>query len=190
MPGMPATQISYGGRRIGKFPWSPALENFLNTAPPAVAMAFEWRKVVFAIAISLLFVPMVYLGVNTFFPAEPQNTCYPRFIAPPCKEEESACWERQRATDMEMQDCQLAWEQERKRYEGGKYIVIMLISIAASLVMLLRLEKSIVYGLFFGVVITAFTGTLRYIDARSVFGFGLMVALFALIIAFVQRERS
>src|SRR3990167_6549855 len=57
--------------------------------------------------------PMVYLGVNTFFPAEPQNTCYPRFIAPPCKEEESACWERQRATDMEMQEIGRASCRER-----------------------------------------------------------------------------
>jgi hypothetical protein len=157
---------------------------------------FDWRKIVFAIAIALLFIPMVFLGVNTFFPKEPANTCYNNMfpVAPkegPLTQEEQAQYNAdQQKYNEEQQVCQTAWDAARIQYDGMKYIVIMIICIIASFTMLLNLDKSIIYGLFFGVVITAFSGTIAYIQARSIVGFILMVVLFILIIVWVQRERQ
>jgi len=51
----------------------------------------------------------------------------------------------------------------------------------------MKFDKSIIFGLFFGVVITAFSATINYMESRSVIGFALLVFLFGLIIYFVNR---
>jgi len=151
---------------------------------------FDWRKIIFALAISLLFIPMVYLGINTFFPEGPDfDDCYAE-VRLPCEPGDEACYEQNTAQNKENRECMQAYEKERTKYDSGKYIALMIICVIASFVMLIKLDKSIIYGLFFGVVITAFSGTMQYMGARSLIGFILMVCLFILIIYFVQRERK
>ena len=66
----------------------------------------------------------------------------------------------------------------------------MIINIVFAFVMLLNLDKSIIFGLFFGVVITAFIATIRYIDSRTIPGFVLLVVLFGIIIYFVNSMKK
>ena len=142
----------------------------------------NWKHIVFTLAITFLFVPMVYLGVNTFFPESPSNTCYEKVPRPEAEFSEEHA--------IQMRECQDNWQKERTKHDGGKYITIIIICILASLVMLVPLDKSITYGLFLGVVVTAFTGTIRYLDSRSKAGFVLMVFLFGMVIYFIHRTAS
>lgn len=158
----------------------------------------DWRSVAFSLAVCLLYVPMVYLGVNTFFPELPENTCYlsvrpayPPYGKPECNctaaEKQAAA---QAASDQEILECNAAWQQQRRDAEAGRYVGIMLISLVGSIALLLKLEKSVTTGMFIGVVVTAFIGTVRYIETRTVAGFALLVALFLIVIAYIQRQRK
>ena len=140
------------------------------------------NKYVFAIAICLLYIPMVFMAVNTFFPEIPDNDCY---IARPFVEGDEA---ENIKYNEEMRECEQAYSKEESRYDGWKFIVVMIINIIAAFVMLLKLDKSVVYGLFFGVVITAFSATIRYMESRSIPGFILLVLLFGMIIYFVSSR--
>lgn len=143
----------------------------------------DWKKIVFAIAISLLYIPMVFMAVNTFFPETPINTCY-SFKPYPLGENITDVERDQ--YNREMQECQEKYDEQKTKYDGWKFIVIMLINIIAALFMLMKLDKSIIFGLFFGIVITAFTATINYMQSRSVLGFILLVFLFGLIVYFVN----
>jgi hypothetical protein len=161
-----------------------------SQTPFPAFMKSNW--IVFAIAITLIFVPMVFLGVNTFFPKEPNGSeC--NYITPmkSCTiNATDACLKEQEAANQKSMECYNRLEEERTRYDGLKYITIMVICLIASFVMLTRLDKSILYGLFAGVVLSAFIGTIRYISARSILGFGLLVLLFIVVIYFIQRDRK
>jgi uncharacterized protein (DUF983 family) len=145
----------------------------------------EWKKIVFAIAISLLYIPIVFMAVNTFFPETPRNTCYS--IKPfPVGESENIIDAEREQYNQEMQECQEKYDEQRTKYDGWKFIAIMVINIIAALFMLMKVDKSIIFGLFFGVVITAFTAAINYMQSRSVVGFILLVFLFGLIVYFVN----
>lgn len=148
----------------------------------------DWRKIVFAIAICLLYIPMVYMGVNTFFPKTPRDTCYDTSV--PMKMQENATDEQWIEYNRKMTECENSYQDEREKYDGWKFIVIMIINIVFAFVMLLNLDKSIIFGLFFGVVITAFTATIRYIESRTIIGFFLLIVLFGIIIYFVNSMRN
>lgn len=151
---------------------------------------FNWKKIVFALAIALLYIPLVFLGVNTFFPEDPVNDCYKFQLPVNCKEAENVtvCEQASLEDQEEMNLCYEEYENERQKHDGNKYVVLMLICVITSFVMLMSLDKSVKYGLFIGVVITAFSGTMQYIESRSLIGFILMVVLFVVIIYFVQRN--
>lgn len=142
----------------------------------------DWKKIVFAIAICLIYIPMVFMAVNTFFPETPRNTCY-KFYSP---DKNMTNVERDQY-NQDMRECEENYDKQKTKYDSWKFIVIMIISIIAAFVMLIKLDKSIIFGLFFGVVITAFTATINYMESRSVIGFALLVFLFGLIIYFVNR---
>lgn len=150
----------------------------------------NWKKIIFAIAIAILFIPMVYLGINTFFPDMPSDRCIEAVPLVRCDPADDSCSNKEQVKSVERQDCYEQYRNDRRDYEGNKYIALMIICLLTSFVMLLKLDPSIIYGLFFGVVITAFTGTLRYIDSRSKIGFFLMVVLFVVIILFVHKTRK
>lgn len=148
----------------------------------------DWKRIVFAIAICLIYIPMVFMAVNTFFPKVSYNTCYypkeiPVAVGTLNQSELDAQYR-------EMQECEQNYSVEREKYDGWKFIAIMILSIVAALVMLLKLDKSIVLGLFLGVVITALVATIRYMESRSIPGFILLVILFVLIIFFVNIKRK
>ena len=142
----------------------------------------DWKKIIFAIAICLIYIPMVFMAVNTFFPETPKNTCRNFY---PVDKNMTVLQSEQYNQDM--QECEENYDEQRTKYDGWKFIVIMIINIIAALFMLMKLDKSIIFGLFFGIVITAFTATINYMESRSIIGFALLVFLFGLIIYFVNR---
>lgn len=149
----------------------------------------DWKKIVFAIAICLLYIPLVFMAVNTFFPKTPTNECYMEYPYPAAAEKVA----NQTQMDeyyRQARECDNAFMAEQTRYDGWKFIVVMIINIIAAFLMLLEIDKSIIFGLFFGVTITAFTATLRYMESRSVLGFCLLVVLFGVIVYFVNSRKD
>jgi hypothetical protein len=146
----------------------------------------DWKKIVFALAITLLYIPMVFMAVNTFFPDTPQNTCY---AIRPALPERNQTQEYEQSMQ-ELRQCEADYRQLQQQYHGWKFITIMIINIITAGIMITKLDKSIIYGLFFGVVITAFTATIRYMDSHSIPGFILLVILFGIVIYFVNAMRN
>lgn len=147
----------------------------------------KWKSVVFAVAIALLFIPMVFLGVNTFFPEADYSDCDSIPICGPDAADD--CLEGRELT-AQAKECYEEQDKIREKYDGSKYITIIVICLIASMIMLVKLDKSIVFGLFTGIVITAFVGTIRYISSKSYIGFALLVVLFFVIIFFIQKEKD
>ncbi len=148
----------------------------------------DWKKIVFAIAICLIYIPMVFMAVNTFFPKAPVNECYIDYKYPVIAAENKEINQTQLDEyNRKIRECEISFDSERTKYDGWKFIVIMIVNIIATLFMLMKFDKSIIFGLFFGVVITAFSATINYMESRSVIGFALLVFLFGLIIYFVNR---
>ena len=146
-------------------------------------MKWSWKKTFFGLAICILYIPMVFMAVNTFFPKITDN-CYGSVYASPVLEKINDT--DMALHDAQMRECEKSFEAEVAKYDSWKLILIMIINIIAASVLLLNLDKSIRYGLFFGVVIAAFAATIRYGGSRSMLGFALLVCLFAFIICLVN----
>jgi len=147
-------------------------------------MKWSWKKTFFGLAICLLYIPMVFMAVNTFFPKISDNTCYESSYSYPVPEKLNETEVALR--EAKMRECNNLFQAEQTKYDSWKLILIMVINIIAASVILLNLDKSIRYGLFFGIVITAFAATIRYGNSRSIPGFVLLVCLFGFIIYLVN----
>ena len=154
----------------------------------------KWKKIVFAIAICLLYIPMVFMAVNTFFPKTSVNECYTPYRSGPVMPEKASETQMNEYNakiaeyDAAIMKCNNSFEIERKHYDSWKFIVIMVLNILVALVMLLNIDKSVIFGLFFGVIITAFTATIRYMESSSIVGFILLVCLFGMVVYFVNSR--
>ncbi len=157
-------------------------------------MAINWHKALSSLAIIILFIPLVFMGANVFFPEYedyyPEKDCYaspkPVNAAPEIAEQ----WgqERQECTAQERTERQ-QWEEERRVYEGQKYIFVSIICLIAIIAALLIPNAQIKWGLFIGAIVSAFFATLIYFRTKSIIGFLILVVLFILVIIFISRQK-
>src|SRR3989338_2976277 len=102
----------------------------------------NWTKLLYVLIIVLLYIPMVFLGANVFFPQytgtdsyfHGYTDCYQKYPYPadPDKAttvQRAAIDENQRACQEEYNKAQQEWEQARLKYEGMKYIFIALFNL-------------------------------------------------------------
>ncbi|HSU72223.1 MAG TPA: hypothetical protein VLJ21_00030 [Candidatus Binatia bacterium] len=158
----------------------------------------NWTKLLYVLVITLLYVPMVFLGANVFFPKytgsnsyyQPTSDCYLKYqnggkeLTPEQQAGIEQCNAEQRAA-------QTAFEDARAVYNGWKYTGIVAFNLVVLLVALFvtGLMDAVMMGLFFGAVVTAFGATVTYWDyARTPIGFILMLAAFVLVIIFVNQR--
>jgi hypothetical protein len=164
----------------------------------------NWIKLLYVLIIALLYVPMVFLGANVFFPKftgtedsfRGTQECYAQY--PPnaqlteaqqksmTAEQEAktnACLATQRVAEQ-------AWNEERNVYNGWKYSLITGFNLVILvLAMLLPLADAVLMGVFIGTVVTAFAATVSYWDyARTKIGFILMVVTFFVVLYLVNRQ--
>ena len=161
-------------------------------------------KLLYVLIIALLYVPMVFLGANVFFPEyagsssyfQHEKQCYPRY---PISEKLAPIEQQEVAKDqqVEIDQClveeraaRIVWEEARGVYDGYKYMVIVGFNLAMLLVVLLFTFKApVVLGLFLGAVVTTFGATLRYWDyARTKAGFGLLLVTFFAVLYFINKH--
>lgn len=166
----------------------------------------NWLKLLYVLVIALLYVPMVFLGANVFFPKftgtegyfQPVKECYPRYPVSdklPLSVEEQQRLSKQQQEEIEnclaeQRVAEKAWNEERNEYNGWKYAAItgfnLVILIAG---ILLPFAEVVQTGLFFGTVVTAFAATMSYWDyARTRTGFVLLLVTFFVVLYLVNKR--
>jgi hypothetical protein len=194
----------------------------------------DWAKLLYVVVIAILYVPMVFLGANVFFPkytgieeSMPYKDCYgpQRLIeqAPGAKVDltctgampeaggqvqlkcsgaslpgqinEEALTSAQAQIDRcneEQRHQQIAWEQERNKYDGWKYLSISIFNLLIILaVIFIGFKETVIMGLFFGAVAATFGATIRYWDyARTKIGFIVLVILFFIVLYFINKRQD
>lgn len=164
----------------------------------------NWTKLLFVLVIALLYVPMVFLGANVFFPKftgsesyfHGTEECYPRYpisekltlaeqqtLADAQQEKINQCLAEQRETEKQ-------WNEERNVYNGWKYAAITGFNLLILLLTIfIAFQDVVLTGLFFGTVVTAFAATMSYWEyARTKIGFILMLATFFVVIWIVNKR--
>jgi hypothetical protein len=164
----------------------------------------NWIKLLYVLVIALLYVPMVFLGANVFFPKytgsesyyQPVKECYPRYSIPeklPIEEQQKLSKEQQ----VEIEAClavqreeQKVWEEGRNVYNGWKYAGITGFNLAILLLIIfIAFTDAVAIGIFFGTVVTAFAATVSYWDyARTKLGFVLMLITFFVVLFIVNKR--
>ncbi len=166
----------------------------------------NWTKLLYVLIIVLLYVPMVFVGANVFFPKytgsesyyQPYGTdCYQKYPYPVAEKavgeaQTKAIAEKQEACQKEFQTKQQAWEQEKLKYEGTKYVFIALFNLIILIMALFlpKLQDSVTMGLFLGSIAATFGGTLRYFDTRSKIGFLILVLTFFAMLFFINHKKD
>ena len=148
----------------------------------------KWTGLFLALIITILYIPMVFMGTNVFFPAfdepYPGRGCFRAPSEDVDRAELDACLTEEKATIR-------AYEKERRQYDSWKYIVVVSINLIVLLILLFAtLDSSVVIGLFLGLTIATFIATVRYLDTRSKLGFGVLVGLFVLTIYFITKHKK
>ncbi len=165
----------------------------------------NWTKLLYVLIIVLLYVPMVFVGANVFFPKytgsesyyQPYTDCYQKYPYPAAEKavdeaQNKAIAEKQEICQKEFQTKQQSWEQEKLKYEGTKYVFIALFNLFILLLALFlpKLQDSVTMGLFLGSIAATFGGTLRYFDTRSKIGFMVLVLTFFAMLFFINRKKD
>lgn len=160
----------------------------------------NWTKLLYVLIIVLLYVPMVFLGANVFFPKytglnsfynEPD--CYGKYPQPVAANENvsNAIMQRQQACMQNYTANQKTFEQEKNTYDGKKYTFIALFNLILLLAALfIPMQDSIVLGLFLGSVISTFAATIGYFQSNSKIGFVVLVVIFIVTLFFINRKKD
>ena len=154
----------------------------------------DYKRLLYALVILLLYVPMVFLGANVFFPKDDFHdkrdlNCYDERKLIPVGE---IAPEQDAAVQECLDDQNEAWEtarSEKRQYDAWKYLFIVLMNfVALAVVLWVPLEHSVLIGLFFGAVFSTFVATLVYFDTKSRLGFTILVVLFLLVVTFIHKK--
>ena len=147
-------------------------------------------RVFHTLIVILLFVPLVFMGANVFFP----DVEYPPYpcIAKPYPSDgavnesdriEQAVCERQH------QELSKKFETERRQINGWKYVFVVVVSLVALVgALFVPLDASIRFGLFLGSALASFFSTWVYFDSRSIPGFIVLVVIFLVSVFFIQKQ--
>lgn len=160
----------------------------------------NWIKLLYVLVITLLYVPMVFLGANVFFPEYTGSDSYfrgyekcggPRFSpveAPEQREMDQEAYEKCMEDNRAQEK---AWNDARAEYNGMKYAAITGFNLLILLIIIfITLADAVTMGIFFGTVVTAFGATVSYWEyARTKMGFILMLITF-FVVLFVVNKRA
>ncbi len=164
----------------------------------------NWTKLLYVLVIALLYVPMVFLGSNVFFPKftgsdsyfRGTEECYPRFAPSdklPLEEQQRISEEQQQqinACQERMREQERIFNEERSVYNGWKYAFITGFNlIILLLILFIAFTDAVTIGIFFGTVVTAFAATVTYWEyARTKLGFILMLITFFVVLYVVNKR--
>lgn len=162
----------------------------------------NWTKLIYVLIIVLLYIPMVFLGANIFFPEYTgENSYYKGYYMetpyPMTSEKLNETQMReynaaQQKINEENEQKRMEWEAKKNAYEGNKYVIITIFNLIVLLGALFipRIQDSVVMGLFLGSVATTFGATIRYFETKSKIGFVILLLTFIAAIYFINRKKD
>ncbi len=163
----------------------------------------NWNKLIYVLIIVLLYVPMVFLGANVFFPkftGQDQyytfaTDCYGKYPMPAVSINSTEYKEitaQQQACYAEEQAKQQKFNDDKTSYDSNKYLFIVLFNLFVLVMALLlhMLHDSVVLGLFLGSTIATFSSTIAYFQTRSKIGFIVLVVIFFITIYIINKKKE
>lgn len=154
----------------------------------------DWTKALLALVVILLYIPLVFMGANVFFPEYTGSHSYysgyrncevmKGSVAVPAYEQNQTCTDEQQAA-------QNAFEQAKAKYDGNKYIFIVGLGLFVLLLALfISFDESVIIGLFLGSVLTSFFSTWIYFSTQSKIGFAILVVIFFITLFFITKLKN
>ena len=156
----------------------------------------EKIKTIYSLIIIILYVPLVFLGANVFFPEYSGENSYYRYNE--CYKptpvdnnqiivNETAQQECQKQQEAKSQEFQKA----KNKYESKKYIAITIFNLVILIITLfLVLDSNILLGLFVGSTIATFAATIRFFDTNSKIGFVILLLIFIITIYVINKYKD
>ena len=176
----------------------------------------DWTKFFYVLIIAVIYVPMVFLGANVFFPKYtgtdsyyqykncPYDDCYQKFQykagisdteraaldiqVAACQKTASAASEQ---CNKENNDAQVIWQKEKNQYESWKFVLVVSFSLVVLLIAaFLIMSDSVMMGLFLGSVVSTLISTIQYFYTNSKIAFAVLVVLFAFMLVFISKRKG
>lgn len=154
----------------------------------------NWPKALLALVVILLYIPLVFMGANVFFPKytgsesyyQAYDPCtYPKGdTAAPVYVQNDTCYQEQQAA-------QKQFEEDKANYDSQKYIFIAVLNLIVLLIALFaHFDESVLIGLFLGTTLSSFFSTWTYFDTKSKIGFGILFIIFFVTIYFITKKKN
>ena len=163
---------------------------------------FSWSKLVYTVIVIFLYVPLVFVGVQTFLP-EYSDYSYPMYkdcygYAPYAEQDKCYDADEQAAMvqkrDMcldEQQAEQKAYDDAKREYDTWKYIATLAVAVLTLvLVMFIAFDTPIKIGFFVGSAAAVFISTMQYFDTKSIPAFIVLVVVFGLVVFVIQKREK
>ena len=164
---------------------------------------FSWMKLVYTLIVVFLYVPLVFLGVQTFLPKYSDydypiqyKDCY----AYTPYDEQSKCYDaEEQAKIIEQRDQCMAEQQavtdkynkEKREYETWKYLSVLGFAVfTLVLVMFIGFDVPIKIGLFIGSAAAVFIATMQYFETKSIPAFVVLLVVFGLVVYVIQKREK
>ncbi len=164
---------------------------------------FSWSKLVYTVIVIFLYVPLVFVGVQTFLPQYSDYSSpgqYKDCYAYAPYAEQDKCYNADEQTAMvkkrdqclaEQQAEQKKYSDEMNAYNTWKYISVLGVALLTLLlVMVVGFDTPIKIGFFIGSAAAVFISTMQYFDTKSVPAFIVLVVVFALVVFVIQKREK
>ncbi len=161
----------------------------------------NWSRIVYVALLIIIYIPMVFMGTNVFFDKYQyydspyaREPCMTPAPASPDGAATLTAADRQAYDECVKRQAEAtrAWEAEKRSYDGWKYVFIAAFNLLVMLLLILvpSLEDTIVMGLFMGATLTTAFATMQYSQTNTKLGFGILVAMFVLVLGFIHHRRA
>lgn len=147
-------------------------------------------RYIYAGIILLIYIPLVFMGANVFFPKYTGAESYysyeecnlPQPVGQEVKTNE--CFREQEKN-------RIAFEKEKNNYNVRKYLFVVIFSLISLIVIsLIKIEDVIKLGIFSGATISTFVSTLMYFNTKSKIGFSVLVLIFILVVYYINKNKK
>ena len=153
----------------------------------------NWIKILLSLVVILLYIPLLFMGANVFFPEYTGSDSYYSFYKECMYQDPSS----EQTFYLENQTCreeqegeQKAFEEAKAKYNGNKYIFIVVLNLIVLLITLfITIDESVLIGLFLGSTLTSFFSTWTYFSTQSKIGFGILFIIFFITIYFITKKK-
>jgi hypothetical protein len=152
----------------------------------------NWPKIMLTLVVILLYIPLVFMGANVFFPEYSGSESYYNSYKT-CNMEAAdklGCVQNDTCMQEQVEE-QKAFEESKNKYDGNKYIFIVVLGLIVLLLALfVSFDESVNIGLFLGAVLTSFFSTWTYFETQSKIGFGVLFMIFFVAIYFITKKKD